>query len=96
MKLVRAAAQSLQRVGVGLAAQDNGDAGLEDAQARRIAGRLFEGVGAMLVESERDVEELKNMISLQTLDEDGATRLFQSAYEEALAKLNMLQDKLSG
>lgn len=72
------------------------DAGLEPAQARRIAGRLFEGVGAMLVESELDVEALKNMISLQTLDEEGAAGLFRSAYQEALAKLNGMQDKLSG
>ncbi len=72
------------------------DAGLEPAQARRIAGRLFEGVGAMLIESEADVEALKNLISLQTLDEAGAAELFRSAYEAALAKLEGLQDKLCG
>lgn len=71
------------------------DAGLEGAQARHIAGRLFEGVGIMLLESERDVDELKNMISLQTLDEAGAAELFRSAYEEALSKLSALQEKLS-
>jgi pyrroline-5-carboxylate reductase len=71
-------------------------AGLPAATAREIAAGLFAGVGALLAQTERTCEDLKNMISLQTLDEETATRLFAQAYSTALTRLNGMEQKLCG
>lgn len=72
-----------------------GDAGMPTDMARRAAAGLFAGVGALVAQTEHTPDELKDMISMQPLDEEAAVAVFRDAYQKAIAGLRGLEDKLS-
>ncbi|MEA3399965.1 MAG: pyrroline-5-carboxylate reductase dimerization domain-containing protein [Armatimonadota bacterium] len=71
------------------------DAGMATETARRAAAGLFAGVGDLVAQTEATPEELKQMISMQPLDDEAAAAVFREAYQKALAGLRGLEDKLS-
>jgi len=71
------------------------DAGMPTEMARRAAAGLFAGVGDLVEQTEATPEELKQMISMQPLDDEAAATVFREAYHKALAGLQGLESKLS-
>lgn len=72
------------------------DAGMAPEVARRIAAGLFAGVGQLVARSAATPEQLKQMISMQPLDDAAAAAVFSEAYQKALAGLQGLESKLMG
>lgn len=72
------------------------EAGMAPQTARRIAAGLFAGVGQLVAQSEATPEQLKQMISMQPLDDAAAAAVFSAAYDKALAGLRGLESKLMG
>ncbi|MCD6361988.1 MAG: NAD(P)-binding domain-containing protein [Armatimonadetes bacterium] len=70
-------------------------AGLPDADARAITAGLFVGTGRLLAETDNEPDELRDMISIQTLDEAAACEIFADAFQEAFGKLEGLERKLA-
>ncbi len=69
--------------------------GLDAKKALTAAAQVVSGAAHLVLESGRSPAELKQMISLRTLPEDGVGKLFVSAYEEALSKLETLEKRLA-
>ena len=75
-------------------AQAAASQGLDAQLAQRAAAAVVAGSGLLAAETDRSPDDLKDMISLQTLDEPQARRLFTDAFGAALARLDALQAKL--
>lgn len=71
-------------------------AGLSPEQARLATATLFQGVGAIVEQTDRTPDELQNMISMHPMDAPAACKLVGDAYAAVLCKLNEVQAKLSG
>jgi len=69
--------------------------GLEAEKALAAAAQVVAGAAHLLLESGRSPGELKQMISLRTIPEEEARKLFTEAYEQALARLTGLARRLA-
>jgi len=68
---------------------------LPTEKALYAAAQVVAGAARLSQRSSRTLSELKQMISLRTLREDHAEKIFADAYEEALTKLSALTRKLA-
>jgi pyrroline-5-carboxylate reductase len=69
--------------------------GLAPERALEAAAQMVAGTGRMVERTGRTPEQLKQMIGLRTLKEDDARQLFTDAYNEAVAKLQALGQKIA-
>jgi pyrroline-5-carboxylate reductase len=69
--------------------------GIPAEQALDASAQLLIGVGKLIQESEKSVAELQQMISLHTLREEEAKKLFTDAYNDAVAKLEGLARRMA-
>ncbi len=72
------------------------EAGLPAEVARRTTMGLFCGVSDLVARTSKTPEQLKQMISMQPLDDEAAAAVFREAYEKAMAGLRGLESKLMG
>ncbi|NSW58094.1 MAG: prephenate dehydrogenase/arogenate dehydrogenase family protein [Armatimonadetes bacterium] len=71
-------------------------AGISASDARVCTAQLFVGVGALLRDTDADVDALLNMISMQPMDAAAVRKLVGDAYCAVSGKLADVQSKLSG
>jgi len=69
--------------------------GIDAEKALTAAAQVVSGAAHLVLESGRSLAELKQMISLRTLHEKEGRELFTAAYEEAVAKLEALEQRLA-
>ena len=69
--------------------------GLDAEKALTAAAQVVGGAAHLVLESGRSPGELKQMISLRTLHEEEGRKLFTAAYEEAVTKLEALEQRLA-
>ena len=69
--------------------------GLDAEKALTAAAQVVGGAAHLVLESGRSPAELKQMISLRTLHEEEGRKLFTAAYEEAVTKLEALEQRLA-
>lgn len=69
--------------------------GLESASALNACAQVAAGTARLVQQSGRTPEQLKQMISLRTLQEEEVSRLFAKAYDAAVQKLEGLEKKIS-
>jgi len=69
--------------------------GLDAEKALAAAAQVVGGAAHLVLESGRSPAELKQMISLRPLHEEEGRKLFTGAYEEAVAKLEALEQRLA-
>jgi pyrroline-5-carboxylate reductase len=72
-----------------------GSHGLDAEKALAATAQVVAGAAHLVLESGRSPAELKQMISLRTLPEEEARKLFTAAYEEAFTKLEALERRLA-
>jgi len=72
------------------------EAGLPAEVARRTTMGLFCGVSDLVARTSKTPDQLKQMISMQPLDDAAAAAVFREAYQKALAGLRGLESKLRG
>lgn len=70
--------------------------GVPADKASSAAAQVMAGTARMVTAGSRSPAELKEMISLRTLREGEAAKLFSDAFEEAVNKLNGLTRRLMG
>ncbi len=69
--------------------------GIPAEEALDASAQLLIGVGKLIQESEKSVADLQQMISLHTLREEEAKKLFTDAYNDAVAKLEGLARRMA-
>jgi pyrroline-5-carboxylate reductase len=69
--------------------------GIDAEKALTAAAQVVGGAAHLVLESGRSPAELKQMISLRTLPDEEVRKLFTAAYEEAVAKLEALEQRLA-
>ncbi len=70
------------------------EAGLPEAEARKIAGQVMLGTAALVLHTELPVEQIKALTPMQTVDEAGVAQVFAEAARSARAKVDANQEKL--
>jgi len=70
------------------------DAGLSEAEARKIAGQVMLGTAALVLHTELPIEQIKALTPTQTLDETAVVQVYLEAARNTKAKIDNLQEKL--
>jgi pyrroline-5-carboxylate reductase len=70
------------------------EAGLSQADARRIAAKVMRGTAALTLETDYSFADLKALTPMQTVDETAVAQLFYQAALEANEKMDAMQQKM--
>lgn len=70
------------------------DAGLSEADARRVAAQIMLGTAALALQTDLTFEELKAITPLETVDETSVSQSFRDAARVTKEKMDRLQCKL--
>lgn len=72
------------------------EAGLDPGAARLLAGQVFSGSAALLLETDLSPAAMKALTPMKTVDEEALATLFQNAAREAQAKVAKAEEDLLG
>ena len=72
------------------------EAGLSPEDSRRVAARIFNGVSALVLETDLTMEQIHNMTPMQTLDEAAVSDLFLETARNTRQKVEATQLSIVG
>jgi len=72
------------------------DAGLSEADARRVAGQIVLGTAALALQTDLSFDKLKALTPVETVNEPAVAQLFREAARTAKEKMERAQEKLWG
>jgi pyrroline-5-carboxylate reductase len=71
------------------------EAGLVEAEARKIAGQVLLGTAALILNTDLSIDQIKMLTPMQTVDETTLAQIYYDAALQAKSKIDMLQKKLT-
>lgn len=71
------------------------EAGLSEADARRVAGQIVLGTAALALQTDLSFDKLKALTPMETVDEPAIAELFHAAARSAKERMDRAQAKLS-
>ncbi len=70
------------------------EAGLSPEDARLVAGQVMAGTGALALETDLSIAQLKDLTPMQTVDETAVAQVFLEAARGAKAKIDAMQQTI--
>ncbi len=70
------------------------EAGLSPEDARLVAGQVMTGTGALVLETDLSIEQIKDLTRMQTVDEAAVAQVFLEAARGAKAKIDAMQQTI--
>ena len=71
------------------------EAGLNDAEARKLASAVMQGTAALVLQTNLSVELIKALTPMQTVDETALAQIYYDAALQAKSKIDILQKRLT-